>query len=381
MVFGRHRGRGFAGCSIWLAAGLAAAADPAPPPPAKPQYEHAGLVVPAAAADEPLAAAFDLAAGLDYLEKGNAAWNGARQCVACHTSGVYMTVRPALGRWLGPPAASGRDHFVKALAALEALEKKDLGKSTRPAQVIYAAAGLAEWDAHVTGSLSAETRRALRLMFELQLESGTFGTLECWPPYESDAYHEATVAAMAAATAPGWLAEADEPTRARVEALRRYVVETPPPHDYSRLLLLWTATRWPDLVPADRRRELLEMVWRHQRADGGWSLRSFAAPEAWGNGSRAAKLRAEPEFADPPSDGHLTGLAVVVLRDAGIDATDPRLERAVAWLLANQRVSGRWWTRSLNTDGPHFITYSGTAFPILALAKCGKLPETPAAIP
>jgi squalene-hopene/tetraprenyl-beta-curcumene cyclase len=129
------------------------------------------------------------------------------------------------------------------------------------------------------------------------------------------------------------------------------------------------------LVSDERRRELVDGVWKHQRADGGWSIRTFAAPEAWGNGSRAAKLKAEPEFATTPSDGHQTGLAVIVLRDAGVEANDPRLEKAARWLLANQRVSGRWWTRSLNTDGPHYITYSGTAFPLLALAKCGKLPE------
>lgn len=368
------RGGGLCGW-ILLVSGVALGADEAKPSVLKPQYEHEGVVVPGASADEPLAGAFNLAASLDYLERGNAAWNGARQCVACHTNGTYMTVRPALTRWLGQPAVSSREHFVNTLASLEGMERKDLRKSTRPAQVIYTAAGLAEWDAQVTGRLSGETGRALTLMFEVQLDSGTFGTLECWPPYESDAYHEATVAAMAVATAPGWLASIDDTTRARVERLRHYLMHTPPPHDYSRLLLLWTATRWPGLISDERRGELVEMVWKHQREDGGWSIRTFAAPEAWGNGSRAAKLKAEPEFTTTPSDGHLTGLAVVVLRDAGVEANAPRLEQATQWLLANQRVSGRWWTRSLNTDGPHYITYSGTAFPILALAKCGKLPE------
>ena len=69
----------------------------------------------------------------------------------------------------------------------------------------------------------------------------------------------------------------------------------------------------------------------------------------------------------------MTGLAVLVLREAGVPAEDPRLKKAVKWLLANQRESGRWWTRSLNTDKYHYITYSGTAYPLLALAKCGVL--------
>ena len=69
----------------------------------------------------------------------------------------------------------------------------------------------------------------------------------------------------------------------------------------------------------------------------------------------------------------MTGLAVLVLREAGVPANDPRLQKGIQWLLANQRESGRWWTRSLNTDKAHYITYSGTAYPLLALMKCGVL--------
>ena len=60
---------------------------------------------------------------------------------------------------------------------------------------------------------------------------------------------------------------------------------------------------------------------------------------------------------------------------AGVPASDPALEKAVSWLKKNQRESGRWWTRSLNTDRYHFITYSGTCYPLLALARCGALPR------
>ena len=62
---------------------------------------------------------------------------------------------------------------------------------------------------------------------------------------------------------------------------------------------------------------------------------------------------------------------------AGVPATDPRIQRGVAWLLANQRASGRWYTRSLNRDGWQFIPYSGTVYPLLALSLCNALPATP----
>ncbi|TXT21564.1 MAG: putative squalene-hopene cyclase [Planctomycetota bacterium] len=289
-----------------------------------------------------------------------------------------MTVRPALTPKLGKPSEATREFFLATLKSLETEDRAKLKQSTRPAQVIYLAAGLAEWDAHVTRQLAPETEKALSLMFEIQLDTGTWGTLDCWPPYESDAFHEATVAAMAAATAPGWLKKVadakDEKVLGAIEKLKTYLRTEPPPHDYSRTLLLWTNSRMPGLVDDSRKQELIAMLFKQQRDDGGWSVRTFSSPEKWGKGNREKKLKDEPEFGAPPSDGHMTGLAIIVLREAGVPATDARIQKGVAWLTTNQRASGRWWTRSLNTDAWHFITYSGTAFPLLALQMCDALP-------
>jgi squalene-hopene/tetraprenyl-beta-curcumene cyclase len=57
---------------------------------------------------------------------------------------------------------------------------------------------------------------------------------------------------------------------------------------------------------------------------------------------------------------------------------DARIQRAIEWLLKNQRASGRWWTRSLNTDEWHFITYSGTCYALLALASYDAIPKSAA---
>jgi len=351
--------------------GLAVARSEGPP---RPQYEADGINVPAARAHEVKRSEVSVRLAAEYLEQGTLAWNAKRNCVTCHTNGTYMVVRPALTPQLGRPNDEVREFFVKVLKQKLATDRDKLLESTVPGQVIYVAAGLAEWDAHVSQQLSPETDQALRLMFDIQLDSGTWGALACWPPYESDAYHEATVAAMAAATAPGWLANLkDEKTLAAVGRLKKYLQTEEPPHDYGRSLVLWAATRMPELIRSEQKQELIEMLWKHQRPDGGWSIRTFAAPEAWGSGRRAKKLRSEPEFRSSPSDGHQTGLAIIVLREAGVDAKDPRIRRGVEWLLANQRESGRWWTRSLNTDTYHFITYSGTAFPLRALALCNAL--------
>ncbi|MBS0211217.1 MAG: terpene cyclase/mutase family protein [Planctomycetes bacterium] len=350
-----------------------AAETPAEPVP---QYQFESITVATASADEPRAAALDVEKALKYLDQGALAWSGSRKCVSCHTNGMYMTVRPALSPTAGAPNPAIREFFVKTLKQKQEVAAETLAKGTAPEQVIYLATGLAEWDRHVSRELSAETAAALKLMLSIQREDGTWGAIDCWPPYESDSYHPATVAAMAIATAPGWLANLkDEDQLARVERLRQYLRTTKPPHDYGRVLLLWASTRLPGIV--EDRAELLSTLSKHQREDGGWSIRTFAEPEQWGRGNRAEKLRGEPDFANPASDGHMTGLAIVVLREAGVPANDPRIERGIAWLKSQQRASGRWWTRSLNTDKSHYITYSGTAYPLWALQMCGQLPVQP----
>jgi squalene-hopene/tetraprenyl-beta-curcumene cyclase len=340
------------------------------------QYEFEKIVVPLPTADEAKLKEISIEKASKYLDEGTHAWNGHRKCVACHTNGIYMTVRPALAPYLGPADPKVRDHFVATLKSKKSGPRSNLITSTNPAQMIYLAAGLADWDAATTGKLSAETDEALKLMLEIQKEGGTWGSLDCWPPYESDAYHLATVAAMAVATAPGWLDQQKDATvLASVESLKKYLRETPPLHDYSRVLLLWAATRMKGLIDDKQQSALTEMLVKKQKADGGWSIRDFASPEQWGKGNRADKLKAEPEFKAPPSDGHMTGLAIVVLRARGVAKNDAGLTKGIAWIKSNQRESGRWWTRSLNTDTYHFITYSGTAFPVWALAVCDELPK------
>ena len=343
------------------------------------QYKFEQITIPKASADEPKRADISVELAQQYLEQGSVAWSGEKKCVSCHTNGTYMVTRPALSQSLGKPPEATREFFLTALTKLQEEKHERLKQATRPAQLIYLAAGLAEWDAHVSGSLAQETETALELMFAIQSENGTWGSLDCWPPFESDAYHEATVAAMAAATAPGWLqkvaASENGPLKESVERLKSYLRTENPAHDYSRTLLLWANSRMTDLLPVEKKQELVDRLLAHQRADGGWSIRSFAAPETWGGGNRAEKLKAEPEFADPPSDGHMTGLAIIVLRESGLEAKDERLAKGIVWLQKNQQESGRWWTRSLNTDSWHYITYSGTAYPLLALQMCDSLPK------
>lgn len=341
------------------------------------QYHYRDITIPRPTPEE-ARIPFSPRLAIDYMEQGASAWTGDWQCVACHTNGSYMVVRPLMADRLGPPQKELRDFFLSTLRQQLAVVPTRLQTDVEPSQVVYIAAGLAIWDAHVLHHLSPETSQALDLMFKLQRPAGDWYIEDDNnPPLESSTYQLATVAARAIANAPGWLAQQrGSPVEAKINRLEQFLRE---PHkmqgDYDRTDLLWAATELPGLLDQKRMRELTDMILAHQKSDGGWSIRNFATPEDWGKGNRAAKLRAELDFADPPSDGHMTGLAIIVLRKSGISATDPRIQRGVSWLLANQRSSGRWWTRSLNRDGWQFISYSSTAYPLLALSLCNALPS------
>lgn len=346
------------------------------------QYHNGEIAIPKATADEPIRKEFSLEQANQYLEQGATAWTKQRNCVSCHTNGLYLFSRPELTTELGPPSVENRKFFIKELRKMKTLDKEKLLTGIRPTQAAYIAAGLAEWDRHVSRKLSSETDEALRFMLSLQAKDGSWGNADCWPPFESSNYQGATVAARALASAPGWLDDLKDPAlKVGVDRLKTFLQKTEPPHDYGKLILLWTAVRYPDLISAEKKKTLVEMVKQQQLPDGGWSIRTFATPEAWGRGNRASKLRAEPEFdkssqtwKNLTSDGHQTGLAILVLRESGVPANDPQIQKGVEWLLTHQRESGRWWTRSLNTDRWHFITYSGTFYPLLALKKCNMLP-------
>jgi squalene-hopene/tetraprenyl-beta-curcumene cyclase len=314
------------------------------------------------------------------MEQGAAAWTEDWKCVACHTNGSYMVVRPLLTGALGQPSRKMRDYFVGTLNEELAADPADQRPEHDSTQAVYVAAGLAIWDAHVTLRLSSETVEALAMMFKLQRGEGDWTISDDNnPPLESNRYQLATVAARAIGNAPGWLAQQrGTPTQAKIDLLEDYLrQEHKLQGDYDRVDLLWASMELPGLLDDARQQKLVQMIFAHQRADGGWSIRTFATPEEWAKGNRAAKLHAEPEFANPPSDGHMTGLAMIALRKAGVPAGDPRIQRGVRWLLANQRASGRWYTRSLNRDGWQFITYSGTLYPLLALDLCNALPTQP----
>src|SRR5689334_19460618 len=199
------------------------------------QYKHGDIAIAKPSAAEPRIARFAVTPAIEYLDNGALAWARDQKCVSCHTTGTYLLVRPQLPAKFGKPSQEIYDFFISQLAAKKARPRAQMQFGSRQIEMVYLAAGLAEWDAHISGALSPATDEALRFMFELQLPSGGWNVKDCWPPLESSPFHSATIAALAAGTAPKWLTTVDAGTRDSIEKLKGYLNSTAPQNDYDRV--------------------------------------------------------------------------------------------------------------------------------------------------
>ena len=331
---------------LTLASLPAAAAEPAKPP-----------AVPKPAAtrgDEPLAKVWSPAKAGEYLDGVAVNWTRDRKCLTCHTNMPYLLSRPLL------PGGAWKE--VRAFAENQSAGWEKSGKGRNPSFVIINAFVLAFNDAQAKHELHPRARYSLDAMWELQLPTGEWKWLKCdLPPMEYDDYYGATVAALAAAVAPGGYAQTEK-AEAGLAKLKGYFAKNPAPDLHHRTMLLWASTKLPGLLAADRQAAAVRELRAKQRADGGWSLPSLGEFE---------RQDGTPNDPAAPSDGYATGLATYVLIQAGTAPTDPAVAKAAAWLKANQQESGRWYTRSLNNDKAHYITNAGSAFAVLALAAAG----------
>ncbi|MDB6119164.1 MAG: hypothetical protein JWO08_2945 [Verrucomicrobiaceae bacterium] len=338
------------------------------------QYKSDGIEVPAATADEPTVKAFGpdtILAAKKYLDDGAHYWVREKSCVACHTSGVYMVERPVVTPLLGKPSSEVREDFVSSIP------KKPGGSSIKS---VWLAEGLASWDKYVAGALSPDTDKALRHMFTCMAEDAYFKPIaQVEIPYITTAFELTVQAARAVANAPGWLASIEEPALLkRINAMKGWLRLHAPVSDYELALKLQLAALMPDVVPEAVRKNAVSMLWRQQLADGGWSTRRISDIMRWHekmDPKVVAMIQSEPDAANPGSDPYMTAWAIVLLREEGIPVSNPRIQKGVAWLKANQRVSGRWWMKSLFRDTYHYSTYISTAQALRALAICGEVPK------
>lgn len=335
--------------AAFVAAALAARATADAPAPGK------------NSATEARAESASLARAGDFLDAVSADWTKARNCGACHTNVPYLMARPAIR---GGAAATDAEKLVRKFFE-DRVSNWDRGqKGDKPrwdTEVLVTGVTLALHDRATTGKLHAATRQALDRMWTLQKKSGAWDWLKCnWPPMEHDDYFGAAFVAVGVGLAPGDYARTEK-AKAGLEKLRAYFQKTPPPSLHHEAWLAWASMKLDGLMTKEAREKTLKKLRALQKADGSWSLASLGEWKGYDKRENDAAA---------PGDGYGTGLVVYLMRQGGVAADDAAVKKGAAWLKANQRVSGRWFTKSLNTDRYHYITHAGTAFAALALKSC-----------
>lgn len=315
--------------------------------------------------DEPLAKQFSLARAVNFLDAAALHWTDKNTCFSCHSNFAYLYARPLVSA-----KAQAHDEVRKALEEMVTVRWKEKGPRW-DAEVVASAAALAFNDAQTTGKLQPLTKMALDRMWMVQKKDGGFSWLKCaWPPMEIDDHYGATLAALAAGVAPENYAKT-EAAQKGLGQIRGWLKNNPPQNRHHKAMILWASTYIDEFMSKSEQQATINELLSIQRPDGGWNSASL------GNWKRHKSEPPEQDF--DTSDGYGTGFTIYVLRRAGVPADDPTLQKGIAWLHANQRESGRWFTRSLFKDNKHYLTHAGTAFAVMALAECGELKKTPGA--
>ncbi|MCX6858555.1 MAG: hypothetical protein NTV80_27100 [Verrucomicrobia bacterium] len=365
---------------------LSAETPPKKPKPAF-QYESGEIKVSLPTAEEPKVKQFgaeSIQAAAKYLEDGAISWVREKSCVNCHTTGPYLSERPALIPQLGQVneeiLADFIDFTPKEIKEVKVTSTPS-GHRHYPAAFtsVWRSLGLAEWDKHVNGKTGEHTERSIRDMFERQSASGAFvshGEVEI--PHITTDFELTLQAARVVTAAPAWLAnQTDEKILAKVSKLKAWLKQPVLKNDFDRVLQLQLASYMPELVTAETRVAALSLLSSKQHSDGGWSTRDFSALQDWHfeiSEYVTDLISHLPDAAKPESDAYMTALAIILMRQSDVPAKDERLQKAVTWLKREQRVSGRWWMQSLYRGNYHYITYIATCQALKALALCNELP-------
>lgn len=356
--------------------------------PKKPELQYASgeIQIPAASADEPKVKFNEktVQLALKYLDDGALAWTRERNCVACHSTGVYLAERTALTPLFGPPKSEVRDEFVATIPTEVPKPTIRDGVKTYPSVIfsVWRTLGLAQWDKYVTGKLSAETEKSINDLLLRQSDDGLWSSAnQVEVPYIRTDFELGLEAFRAMNAAPGWLDSiTDETVKKRVAKLKQALAAAEPANDFERVQQLQLAAISPELVSKNEIETARAILTKLQKPDGGWSTRSFSPTKDWGptiTKDNIEMIDSEPDAADPASDPFMTAFAIVLLRESGTPVNDSRIQKGIAWLKSNQRESGRWWMKSLYKNTKHYITYISTAQVLRALALCDELPKNP----
>jgi squalene-hopene/tetraprenyl-beta-curcumene cyclase len=338
------------------------------------------------------------AAAARYLDTRETYWQNwdhakrdhGTHCVSCHTQATYAFARPALRTRTSESGLTPQETSMLADVTKRVQNWKDMlpfysdavygqGKEieSRDAEAVLNAIILSNYDV-AAGEQNDVTLLAFRHAWDLQSQTGPDAGAWVWQdfnyaPWESkeSQYHWAALMAIQVVREPGSYAAQPEVAQS-LKSLTAYLqthYEAQPL--LNKIVALWADHSFPGILSSRQRDALLGLVYSLQKPDGGWTTSALGS---W------HRRDGTPE--ETRSDGYATGLIALVLEQAvagSPDAPKPthaHLERALAWLRANQDPqTGSWQAWSLNknrdpqTEPAKFMSDAATAYASLALLE------------
>ena len=292
--------------------------------------------------------------GLAFLAQDAQAWKDEHNCVSCHHAALvvwsmreanergYTVDEPLLAeltQWIAE-SGDGKTSLARPANAPKALNTK----------AVYFALALGA-DPEPTPPAQEAMKLLLTTVKSDQTEDGSWASWpETRPPIFGNS-DESMTALATLALMPAAAAGDDSAKAARDKAVQ-WLAETKTdddPQSIAMRLVLWQrlGRRAEECEPLVRR------IRERQNADGGWSQTPDLASDAWA-----------------------TGQALYSLAHAGIEANDPTLARAHAFLIQTQRDDGSWpmTSRPIKPEGQGSkslvpITGAGSAWAVLGLVR------------
>lgn len=315
-------------------------------------------------ADEPLAKNFSSQKSIAFIERSVSRWQTKNKCITCHTNGLHL-VAGSVATPQSEVLLKSREFSRKYLSSYVQHDKKPEDGYGSIEGIVAGTSFLAISEMNTAEKLHPDTEAALDYIWTRQSKSGAWDSwLKChWGPFEVDDHFGVSLAAIALAMTPDAYRKKPESIHAW-QNLKKYLKANPPVSAHQKGMLLWLSRYASESSTSVEKKKWLKELRDLQQDDGGWVLIHLGNAD-W--------KRKDNQPQSQISDGYATAFVIYVLRQSGVSASDPAINRGIAWLKTHQRESGRWFTHSPRVDGRHYITQAASNMALLALSSCGEL--------
>jgi squalene-hopene/tetraprenyl-beta-curcumene cyclase len=291
-------------------------------------------------------------------------WTEHNKCGTCHTNIAQLMARPLT-------IAGNTNSYVETVrySLLAFADETRQGDDELKTFLLAPIAGALAVNDGISGqTLDPQVAELLDYMWTVQDAGGgwSYTTEEELVPFlEQNPYYTSLLVGVGL----GYVNDRYQQSPLRREGINRlvdFLRHNMPTNLHERAVLLWGSARTPELLTDAARRSIRNDLLKAQNADGGWTL------PAMGDWQRLnGALDGAPNDPNGPSDGYATGLATLALCQKPKASDGNAIDGGLNWLKTHQRISGRWFTRSLYSDRAHnYLSNMATAYALMAIRDC-----------